>query len=414
MVRVKVSLPWAGIDAPLVDQLSAAMMGQMLKAGTLHRSGAALAADLDRLGARWGVGVTSSRLWGDVEVPLGGEAEALALLSEVLLQPAMDRSEAKRIIARWITWREGLGLDLVRSHNRAVNHAWFPSGHPSRHTSTVRDLKRLSAKAVADLHRRIVAGALPRIAVVGDTTAELILPLLEQGFGHLAGTTTPGIAPTLPPRSTSWLVDRPGFEVVRLTMVLPGPSVEDPDAALADLLMALLASEFTSRIPMDLRETRGLAYSVSGSARSWRGDGRLRIDAEVDIDRAAEALVALEDQLDRLLTEGAKGISAAELRAARNTLIVRAGRQLETLGSATDTLAELDILERTLADLRAEQATIATATANDLVRVAEKWLPKQVRIWIMTGDRMRLEPMLETADRVPDRIVSAAVVSSER
>ena len=413
LVRVEVSLPWDGGEASLTDQLSAAMMGQLLKAGTLHRSGAELDAALDRLGARWNIGATTSRLWGEVEVPVGAEAQALSLLREALLEPALDKAEAKRILTRWITWRESLGLDLVRTHDRAVNHAWYPLDHPSRHTSTPRDLKRLKPKDVADLHRRIIAQATPRIAVVGATTASEMLPLLEEAFGELEGEAAPTDLPPVDPQATGWLVHRPGFEVARLTVLLPGPSQADPDAPLADLLMGILASEFTSRVPMDLRETRGLAYSVSGRTQSWRGDGRLRIDAEVDGDRAAEALVALEAHLDRLLAEGAEGLTEHELRAARNTLLVRHDRMFETLRSTTNTLGELLILDQELPRLRAERSRIATATPSELSEAMAGWLDPENRVWVLTGDRDVIEPSLERLDRLPNRIVGASSVAHE-
>ena len=414
LVRFEISLPWAGLSAPLPDQLAAAMMGQLLKAGTQHRSGAELDASLDRLGARWGLGVTSSRLWGEVEVVRGNESEALSLLAEAMLEPALARTEARRIQDRWVVWRDGLDLDIGRAHNRAVNHAWFPLGHPNRHRATSRDIKRLKPRQIAALHRRMVGQAQPRITVVGDISPEKVLPLLEAAFGHLDGSAAPDTMAPLPPRATGWLVDRPGFEVAQLTMVLPGPAMTDPDAPLADLLMALLASEFTSRIPMDLRETRGLAYGVSGHARSWRGDGRLRVDTEVDVNRAAEALVALEAHLDRVLDEGAAGFTPQELRAARNTLLVRSNRRMETVQSATETLGELAIMDRKLEDLRSEETRIENATAEELAEAASRWLQPAGRVWVLTGDRTRIEPALEAVNRVPDRIASASVLAGER
>ncbi len=413
LVRVEVSLPWDGAGASLQEQLAAAMMGQLLKAGTLHRSGAELDAALDRLGARWNTGMTTSRLWGEVEVPVGAEDQALGLLREVLLEPALDRDEARRIQDRWATWRDGLGLDIARTHGRAVNHAWFPHGHPSRHSATPKDLRKLKPRHVTQLHQRVLAEARPRLVVVGDTSAERILPLLEQAFGHLDGEAVGGPIPAVEPTAKGWLVNRAGFDVARLTVALPGPPLGHPDAPLADLLMGVLASEFTSRIPMDLRETRGLAYSVWGQAHSWRGAGRLRVDAEVDAARAAEALLAVEAHLDRLLAEGPAGLGEAELRAARNTLLIHSDRRLETVRAAADTLGELLILDRELDDLRAERARIAAATAVELHDVARRWLDPAGRVWILTGERARIEPALEGADRVPDRIVGASTLAGE-
>ncbi len=413
LVRLEVSFPWAGVDADLPDQLAAAMMGQQLRARTRLHSGAELAAAMDRLGAQWAVGATLSRLWADVEVPRGAEAEAVALLAEVLLDNVPDRAEGKRLVERWVTWQEGMELDLVRIHDRGVNHAWFPPGHPSRHQATVRDLERLGARKVEALRRRIIGQTTPRFAVTGDVDPAQLLPLLEQHFGHLSGPVVPGTGPAAPHERAAWLVHRPGFDVARLSWVMPGPAAGDPQAPVAELLWAVLATEFTSRVPMDLRETRGLAYSVSGRARSWRGDGWLRIDAEVDAERTVEALLAVEAHLDRVLDEGPTGFTEVELERARNTLLIRAERRLETLRSATDTLGEQAILDRTLADLRAEAERTQQATADDLHHAAEQWLVTSSRAWVLTGDRALLEPALEAADRVPDHIVDHGTLAAE-
>ncbi|MCB9763382.1 MAG: insulinase family protein [Alphaproteobacteria bacterium] len=411
LVRFEISLTWPGTEAGTHDELAAALASTVLQAGTKRRSGAELSAEMDHLGARWGLGVSTARLWAEVEVPTGDEAPALDLLVEALTECAWRRRPTRLAARRWASWREDIYLDLRRIHRRGLNHAWFPEGHSSRHTATPAELRHTDASDVRHLVERLLAEGRLQVAVVGDITPDAALALLEPRLAGLGGSLEPAPIAPVPATARLWLVDRPGFEAATFSVLTPAPARDDPAWPLARLLVELTAGGITSRMVADLREQQGLTYSVAGWLESWRGSGRIQFGAEVPAARTAEALLAMEGHLDRL---AAGGVTAAELRAARNALIVTEGRRFATTASTTGWLGDVMVRRSTLAIEQQRLDALSTATPADVDALAAGLLAPEGRVWVITGDRAVIEPQLEAAGRVPDRIVSARILAEER
>jgi zinc protease len=410
LVRVELAVRWPGNLADTEDQLLAGLAGELMGAGTEQRSGAEFQEALDLLGASWGIGVAMSSLWADVEVPTGKLGPALDLMVEALTQPVFDGRAARLELDRWASWREDLWLDIRRSHNRALNHAWFPAGHPVRHTATPKDIRGLQEDEALSLVREILATGRAQVVVVGDTTPAEVLPLIEAAYGRFSGTEDSVDIPDPPRTSSTWLVARSGFDVAEVSVLTPGPAVGAEDLVEVRALMALLAGTFTSRLSRDLREERGLCYGVNGSVKAWNGTGQLEITVEAQWNRAVEAMLAMEQHLD--LVE-AEGVTQAELDQARNHLLLENGRALETTRRAATMLTSLLLRGRELSDVSNDLRRLMELTPADVALAARKYLVPEHRVWVLTGDRGDLEIQLEEAHRVPDRIVSAETLSEE-
>ncbi len=197
---------------------------------------------------------------------------------------------------------------------------------------------------------------------------------------------------------------RPGFDVVAISLLAPGPSWGDGELAAARVLMGLLAGDFTSRLGTDLREERGLTYGVDGEVQVWERSGRLRVHLEVPEGRAAEALLAMRGQLDRLLDEG---VGEEEVARARRALILDAARDVETGARLAATLEQLWLRGEGLARQRERLEAIAAVRAEDVERAAARWLGPERRVWVLTGDPAALEPAAAAAGLRPDRRIGA-------
>ena len=410
LVHVEISVAWAGSTAPDEDQLVAGLASSLLTAGTAQHSGEELAAAMDRLGASWDAGVSSSRLWADLNLPVEALDEGLDLISEVLHESSFSRREGRREAQSWAAWREDVYLDIRRVHERALNHAWFPPGHPSRYTASAAEIRRLRAQDAEALVRRILAEGQAFFAVAGAVDADAILPGFERRFGDLQGKGWTTQAPEVSPNTSLWLVDRSGFSAAELTLMLPAPRRGDPLEPAAALLMELAAGSFTSRMTTDLRETRGLTYSVYGDYERWDDSGRYIVEVEVPTERSVEAYFAIGENLDKLV---AGGVSEEELRWARNAILLRAGRSLLTNRDAASWLGELMLLRIDVASERAQLSELASIRPADIDALAATLCGPDHRVWVMTGDRDLIEPELEQRGVVPDRIVSARILSEE-
>ena len=411
LVRVEVSVTWAGQEACRRRRSAASLAGDVLGDATKTLDAERLASAAEQLGAAIDVGITRTRLWADVEVPRGSEAEAIALLAEAVRSPAIDRGETKRAAERWGDWRRDLWLDLRRTHERAENHAWFSVGHPARHQALDKDLRRLRARHVRRVHRLVTRKGQLFITVAGAADASIV-PSLEAAFGDMRGDEQHVASP--PPTAPAggvWLVGRSGFDVAAITLLAPGPSWADPELAAAQVMMGIFAGDFSSRVEADLRETRGLTYGVDGAVQVWKNSGRLRVSLEVEEARTAEALVALREHVTRLAAEG---VTEEEVRRAQRTLTLEAGRALQTNARMASMDGELWLRDATFADAEARLEAVRAVTAEEVSAAAARWYAADGLIWIVTGSRAALEqPMMDVGFR-PDTLIDARSLSESR
>ncbi len=411
LVGVRLEVEWGSALTPLEEQLAAGLVNVLLESGSRELDGAALSAAMEHLGATWDLGMNGSTIWAEVVVPTGGEEEALALLSEALFSVNWSNSEVRRITRRWATWREHLALDLDLIHERGVNHAWYPDGHPSRHTATATEIKKLRASNARDLASQVLEEGKAGITVVGDVHPETMLPLLETHFGRLSGQVRGSRLPPVEPEPRLVLVDRPGFQVARVSVMWPGPSFDDPMLPTVETLMSLLARDSISRLGRELREERGISYGVSGEVEAWRGSGRLRIDCDVDPARLGEALLTMSQTLGDI---DEAEFTEEEVKRATRTLLLELGRAQETTQETLEQVAELRRLGLGADHHTAQGQVLRWISAGQVSDVAEDWLGTEQWVWVVTGDRNVIEPQLEAVEWIPDRIVSARVLSNER
>ena len=99
-----------------------------------------------------------------------------------------------------------------------------------------------------------------------------------------------------------------------LCLGMPGVARDDPDRWALDLLGAVLGDGMSSRLFLELRERRSLAYDVSTFAATYADCGTFGVHAGFDPDQAGAVIAAILEQLERVVQEP---VSAAELERAR-------------------------------------------------------------------------------------------------
>src|SRR5262245_4803412 len=107
------------------------------------------------------------------------------------------------------------------------------------------------------------------------------------------------------------------IEQGHLCLALPALSRLDPDRHALAVLNTILGDGMSSRLFLNIREERGLAYAVDSGLHFLQDTGSLMVYAGVDPERAPEALQAVLDELARL---GDEIVPPAELRKAKEYL----------------------------------------------------------------------------------------------
>lgn len=131
------------------------------------------------------------------------------------------------------------------------------------------------------------------------------------------------------------------LEQVHLCLGIHGPSQSDENRFLCHLLNVVLGSSMSSRLFQEIRENRGLAYSVYSFVNSHEDTGMFGVYAGVAPEHVQETLAIIEEQLSGLLREP---IPDAELSAAKEYLKGSMYLNAESTDSRMNRLAKNEFL----------------------------------------------------------------------
>lgn len=291
------------------DQPGLAMLTNgMLNEGTGSKDAGAIAAAFEQLGARF----TNSSHRDMALVGLRTLTEqdkldpALALFSEVMSRPSFPEDAFERLRNQLLASQR---LRLQRPGALASEAFWadlYPQ-HPygSLPEGTAESLTGISIADLEQFHRRFYSAGNAVIALVGDIDragaeriAQRLANALPQGP---AAESTPAPEPIT---SSHRHIEFNGQQ----THVLVGQhgiSRHDPDyVALYVGNQILGGSGFGSRLMEEIRETRGLSYSVSSNLIPMQATGPFMISMQTRADQVDQALEVIHASLDHFISEG--------------------------------------------------------------------------------------------------------------
>lgn len=359
------------------------LMQNALIRGTTARSAHEIQEALAELGADLDSGCGRHLGSVSLQATAGTWERALDLFLEVLTRPAFPEAEVAteiELALGAIEAREdqllARALDLFREE--------FYAGHPLHkpvlgYRDTVRGLSR---ERVVEAARRFYRPVPPVIAATGRFDPGRLVQRLTEAFGD----TPLGPAPTMPepPRPPGGerrlAVNR---EAAYLVYGFPAPDARDPDYPAARTLEAVLGGSMSSRLFIELRERRSLAYQVSSYYDDQRGAGHLAAYIVTDPARVEEAARGLEREFGRFVEEP---VAADELDAARRYLRGTYLISAETNMAQAGRLAryEVDGLGQDFGDRWL--AAIEEVTAEQIQDFATRYFSREpTRAWIVPG-----------------------------
>jgi predicted Zn-dependent peptidase len=171
------------------------------------------------------------------------------------------------------------------------------------------------------------------LAASGKVSLEQLAPIAERLFGDMKARPEPDVEPA---RFTGGLRnDRRSFEQAHWCLAFPGFAAADERTPALSLFVQALGGGTSSRLFQELREERGLAYSIYAWNQAFADTGLVGIGCAADRTRAAEAIGLARD----LVAATAQSLSAAELQRARAQIEASLLMGLETPQGRADHLA---------------------------------------------------------------------------
>jgi len=197
------------------------------------------------------------------------------------------------------------------------------------------------------------------------------------------------------------LVPRPRFErkdteQFHVCMGGVGVSRHDDRRFALRLLDSVFGGTSSSRLFQEIREERGLAYSVYSFTTAYRDTGQIGLYIGTRADNLLEALSVVGTELGRLRSEPA---TADELRRAKENLKGRVLLALESTGARMNRLGAEVLAGTPLMELDEVQERIEAVTLDDLAALAhELWAPERLTAAGIGPDADRFEQALAAAE----------------
>jgi predicted Zn-dependent peptidase len=156
----------------------------------------------------------------------------------------------------------------------------------------------------------------------------------------------------------------------------------DPDRDALTVVNQALGGGMSSRLFQEIREQRGLAYSVYSYRAAFDDAGFLAVYAGTAPERVQETLEVIETELAKLVRDG---LPAAELDAAKGHLTGSIAMSLETSASRMRRLGRAELVEGEIPSLDEVIARIEAVTADDTRRVIDRVFANGARTLAVVG-----------------------------
>ncbi len=153
------------------------------------------------------------------------------------------------------------------------------------------------------------------ISVAGGVTHEEVMELSERYFGDRDGSTEKPLSPGLPGESKAKIVDQARqTDQVNLALGFRAFGLDHEDAAPLRVMCNILGGKMSSRLFTEVREKRGLAYSVGAAPHRYTDTGMIELKAGVALEKAVEATEVMLSETGKFKTEPVTGQELAEAK----------------------------------------------------------------------------------------------------
>jgi predicted Zn-dependent peptidase len=211
----------------------------------------------------------------------------------------------------------------------------------------------------------------PRMVVgVAGMVGDDLLPKLEELLGDMSGNGDGTPAPADLPRSTEPQVAlrRKESDQANICVGVPSYPLTHPDRYALQMLGTVLGTGMSSRLFLEVREQRGLAYYVYALNSSFTDAGTLVSQAGVDLNRADEAVRVIAHEFHRLAEER---VPDDELEKSRALAKGRFVLQTESPNGLMLFGLRREVLEGRAAEPEELLVGLDAVTAEDVQRVAQ-------------------------------------------
>lgn len=310
---------------------------------------------------------------------------AFDLLRLAVNQPRFDSEAIERIRAAQLASLRRRSTDP----NSIASERWFATAFPNHAygrpvDGTLATIPTITRDDLVAFAKRTMARANLKVAVVGDISPEDLGRELDRVFGTLPAKADLVPVADVTPKGIG-TVDVFPMEVPQSVVLMGtgGLTRKDPDFIPAFVLNHILGgSAFSSRLFKEVREARGLAYSVYSYQVALDHTGLWFAGTATKNERAGESIRIIGDEFRKMLDAGP---AQAELDEAKSYLTGSYALRFDTSSKVAGQLLQIQIDDLGIDYIDKRNSLINAVTLDDLKRVAKRLTAARDALIIVVG-----------------------------
>jgi zinc protease len=320
---------------------------------------------------------------GSLKTLVRHKDKAFELLRLALTEPHFDANAVERVRAQIL----GNIKRSANEPNSQASKAWMARAFAGHAYATpdeglAESIAGIAADDLRALHGKVIARSNLKISVVGAISAIDLARELDAVFGTLPARAHLTVIPQITPAGLGDLqvidLDIPQST---LRFGMPGLLRKDDDFVAATVMNHILGGgSFTSRIFQEVREKRGLAYSVSTTLYPFAHTGLFFGGTATKNERAKEALDVIRDEIARMAADGP---TEEELHKAKRYLVGSYALRFDTSTKIANHLTSMQVDDLGIDYTDRRNSLFEAVNLDDARRVAKRLLaPGQMLVTV--------------------------------
>ena len=335
--------------------------------GTERRSALDIAAEIEAVGGHVNAYTSREHTAYYAKVLKADVGLAVDILADILQHATFDQTELERertVILQELGQAQDTPDDIIYDLFQERAYPNQPMGQPVLGRADI--IKSLPRDAVAGYMKSTYAAPGMLLVAAGNLSHDALLAMAERSFTALSLRSE---ARTEPARYEGGdLREARDLEQVHVLLGYPGFAFKDRDYFAASVVSTAFGGGMSSRLFQEVREKRGLAYSIYSFSHSYSDGGIFGIYAGTGEEEAAELMPVLGDELRQL----AEGLSSEELARARAQLKAGLLMSLEGTTARSEQQASHMLVHGRPLDPQELVAHIDAVDEDAVVRVARR------------------------------------------
>jgi zinc protease len=384
----------------------------LLDEGTKSRTALQISDELDRLGANLSTGsdldssyVTMSALKANLE-------PSVEIFADVIQRPTFAEADFKRLQKQQMDAIKREKSEPNSMALRVLPRLLYGEGHaysmPFTGSGTEASVAKLAPADVQKFHQTWFKPNNATLVVVGDTTMEEIAPKVEKFFKRWGRGEVPkkNIGPAKDPeKPLVYLIDRPGSIQSAIFSGVIAPPKANPNEIPIEIMNDILGGTFTSRLNMNLREDKHWSYGVRSILVDARGPRPYFVLAPVQTDKTRESITEIEKELRGIV--GDKPVTGQELAKTQKEQTLKLAGAWETTGAVGSAISKMVRFGLPENYYETYPGKVLALTQPDVEAAAREVVHPNKRVWVIVGDRAKIEPAIRGLGLGEVRLIDA-------